>query len=123
MMESGPGNSMNANPNPVMSNQPIIAGNISMPIAQPGQNNDDNDLAMDEEIACNMIPISNFKSNNIKQKEQFIQPVGMMSPGGQAAMHAPLSPQAEFCMRDNNFKAQSNKSYLNSVGVGNGLMD
>jgi hypothetical protein len=37
-----------------------------MPIAQPGQNNDDNDLAMDEEIACNMIPISNFKSNNIK---------------------------------------------------------
>jgi hypothetical protein len=30
----------------------------------PAQN-DDGDAAMDEDIACNLIPISNFKSNNI----------------------------------------------------------
>ena len=69
----------------------------------PAQN-DDGDAAMDEEIACNSIPISNFKSNNIQKREQFIQPIGAMSPGGVIALEAPLSPGAGFCLRDNQFK-------------------
>jgi hypothetical protein len=60
---------------------------------------------MDEDIACNSIPVTSFKSNNIQKREKFIQPVGAMSPGGMAVMNAPLSPGAGFCMRDNSFKA------------------
>ena len=74
---------------------------------------------MDEEIACNSIPITNFKSNNIK-KEKFIQPVGMMSPGGINAMNEPMSPGAGFCMRDNSFKQQANSSYLSALAGGGG---
>lgn len=59
---------------------------------------------MEEDIGTNMIPITNFKSNNIQKKEKFIQPVGALSPGGALAMAAPLSPGAGYCMRDNSFK-------------------
>jgi hypothetical protein len=78
--------------------------------------NDDGDADMDEDIACNNIPINNFKSNNIKEKELFIQPPGSMSPGGRMAMEAPLSPGAGLCMRDNNFKISSSNSYLQALG-------
>lgn len=60
--------------------------------------------AADENIACNLIPITAFKSNNVQRKDKFIQPVGMMSPGGLMAMERPLSPNAGFCMRDNSFR-------------------
>jgi len=55
---------------------------------------------MDEEIACNQIPISNFKSNNMKKKEQFIQPIAQMSPTGMAKFEPPTSPSAAIGMRD-----------------------
>ena len=85
----------------------------------PAQN-DDGDAAMDEEIATNSIPISIFKSNNIQKREQFIQPIGMMSPGGIIALEAPLSPGAGFCLRDNQFK-QANKAAV--AAGGGGIMD
>jgi len=44
---------------------------LSQQVSQPGQN-DDNDIMMDEELSCNQIPITNFKSNNIQKKEKFI---------------------------------------------------
>jgi len=55
---------------------------MSPKIAQPGMNDDNDDVDMDEENACNSIPIANFKSNNIHKKERYIQTPGMMSPGG-----------------------------------------
>ena len=57
-----------------------------------------------EDIACNLIPFTAFKSNNVQKKDKFIQPVGAMSPGGLMALDQPLSPNAGFCMRDNSFK-------------------
>jgi len=82
--------------------------NLSQPIAKPGQD-DDQDAMMDEDLACNQIPFSNFKSNNLKEKERFLLPLGAMSPGGQARMEAPLSPGAGFAMRTN-FKRIANKN-------------
>jgi hypothetical protein len=78
---------------------------------------DDGDAAMDEDIACNSIPITNFKSNNIQKKERFIQPVGAMSPGGAMSMNAPMSPGAGFAMRDWNFK-----SAIPNGGMGGGAL-
>lgn len=69
-----------------------------------------------EDIACNLIPITAFKSNNVQRKDKFIQPVGAMSPGGLMAMERPLSPNAGFCMRDNSFRQQANNSYLAALG-------
>lgn len=50
--------------NQVMNNQ------ISQQVAKPGGGDDD--AIMDEDIACNQIPITNFKSNNIQKRQQFI---------------------------------------------------
>ncbi len=72
-------------------------------MAQPGLN-DDEDAEMDEDIACNSIPLSNFKSNNIYKKEKFLQSPRAMSPGGRIQMEAPLSPGASNCMRDSLFR-------------------
>lgn len=77
---------------------------------------------MDEDIGCNEIPISSFKSNNIQGRERFIQPVGMMSPGGQMALNAPLSPSAAYCMRDGNFREAAGNAYLAAV-AGGGIAD
>jgi len=86
----------------------VMNQNLSQPIAKPGQD-DDQDAMMDEDLACNQIPFSNFKSNNLKEKERFLLPLGAMSPGGQARMEAPLSPGAGFAMRTN-FKRIANKN-------------
>ena len=75
---------------------------------------------MDEDIACNSIPVTSFKSNNIQKMEKFMQPVGAMSPGGMAVMNAPLSPGAGFCMIDNSFKQQANSSYLSALASAGG---
>ena len=75
--------------------------------------NDDGDVAMDEDIACNSIPITNFKSNNIQSKERYLQPMGAMSPGGMASLNAPLSPSAGFAMRDNSFRMAMNNNSNN----------
>ena len=55
---------------------------ISPQIQKPAQMVDE-DAAMDEDIQCNDIPISKFKSNNIQNKERYIQMIGQMSPRGQ----------------------------------------
>ena len=70
---------------------------------------------MDEEINCNDIPISVFKSNNIQKKEKVIQSPGCLSPGGQARLEAPLSPGASFAMRDISFKRAAQGNYFKSV--------
>jgi len=96
----------------------------SAQVAQPGNKGDEEDVAMDEDdIAFNEIPIINYKSNNIKKKEHFMQPAAMMSPGGRLAMEAPMSPGAGFCMRDNQFKQAANSSYFKSIGGQGGVMD
>jgi hypothetical protein len=41
----------------------VINNQISQQVAKPGGGDDD--AIMDEDIACNSIPITNFKSNNI----------------------------------------------------------
>lgn len=64
---------------------------------------------MDEEFACNQIPFSNLKSNNLQNKERFLLPLGSLSPVGQEQVNAPLSPGAGFAMRTN-FKRISNKN-------------
>ena len=77
---------------------------------------------MDEDISCNNIPISNFKSNNIQNKERYIQNIDQMSPGRQVELNAPLSPSAAFAMRDNIFKNESQKQFFkNSAMFGNEL--
>lgn len=60
----------------------VVNNQISQQVAKPGGGDGDDDAIMDEDIACNTIPMTNFKSNNIQKREKFIQPVGMMSPGG-----------------------------------------
>ena len=52
----------------------IMNQNMSQPIAMPGQG-DDQDAMMDDDLACSKIPLSEFKSNNLKQKERFILPL------------------------------------------------
>lgn len=49
-----------SNPNEVA---PVINNQLSQQVAKPGAGDDD--AIMDEDIACNSIPITNFKSNNI----------------------------------------------------------
>lgn len=56
---------------------------------------------MDEDLACNSIPLSEFKSNNLMHKERFLLPLGQMSPTGKASIEAPLSPGAGMAMRTN----------------------
>jgi hypothetical protein len=87
---------------------------ISPPITQPGQATEE-DAAMDEEMQCNDIPISNFKSNNIQKKEKYMQLADQLSPRGKISIEAPLSPGASFAMRDGNFKEQAAKSFIASA--------
>ena len=67
---------------------------------------------MDDKELANNIPFDKFKSNKDKN-ERFIQLSGQMSPTGQRALEAPLSPGAKFCMRDQSFK-QAIKASNNS---------
>jgi hypothetical protein len=83
-------------------------GALSPQIQKPAQMVEE-DAAMDEDIQCNNIPISNFKSNNIQNKERYIKMMGEMSPRGQQEINAPLSPGASFAMRDNVFKNENQK--------------
>ena len=64
---------------------------------------------MDEDLACNQIPFSNFKSNNLKEKERFLLPLGDINSMDAVNIDAPLSPGAGFAMRSN-FKHIANKN-------------
>ena len=61
---------------------------------------------MDEDTGCNQIPVSNIKSNNIKNGEKYFQLFGQMKQESlnQQEIERPLSPGAGMCMRDHDFK-------------------
>lgn len=69
---------------------------------------------MDEDHACNSIPLNNFKSKNMK--DLYIKRAADMSPNGRLQLNEPLSPGANFAMRDNNFKFAAQNSYINAIG-------
>lgn len=63
---------------------------------------------MDAEMACNQIPMLNFKSNNTKEKDRFFLPLGAMSPTSAGRWEEPLSPGAGMAMRTNFKKIANN---------------
>lgn len=74
-------------------------------------------MMVSEDVSGIQIPESLFNNNTQGKKGQFLQPVGAMSPGGLMNMHLPMSPNADFCMRDNQFKQQANNSYANALSA------
>ena len=76
--------------------------------------NDDGDVPIQDDFDAGSIPLNQIKSNNAK--ERYFQPV----EGGKNLedMERPMSPGAQYCMRDVNFKKIANSAYLSALAGG-----
>ena len=76
---------------------------------------------MSEEYVTSKIPMSQFQSNNIAKKPRFLEPLDLakLGTGGQENLvETPLSPGAQFAMRDVSFKRVANQAYMAAIAGG-----